>query len=65
MDNHSRNSLDRRKQSPDWDPYLVSVVNECKEPASKLSENTEVVLDELGITSSRRRVSLLLKRTQS
>jgi len=65
MHNHSRNSSDRRKHSPDCDPYLVSVVNGCKQPAEKVSENIAVVLDELGITSARRRVALLLKRAES
>ena len=55
MHNHSRNTEDRRKRSPDWDPYLVSAVKGCKEQTRReVSENTAVVLDELGITTSRR-----------
>lgn len=65
MRSNSGNSSDRRKQSPDWDPYLVSVVNGCSKPAAEISENTAVVLDELGITGSRRRVTLLQKRQQN
>ena len=63
MHNHSRNSTDRRKQSPDWDPYLVSIVNDCKgRAAGQVSENTAVVLDELGTTATRRRAVLLQLR---
>ena len=47
-------------QSGNWDPYLVSVVQQCKSDAGKpLSENTAVVFDELDASSSRRSALLL------
>jgi len=44
----------------EWDPYLVSAVNETRNQGKKhLSESLSAVLDEMGDATIRRRATLL------
>jgi hypothetical protein len=50
-------------QMPEYDPYLVSIVNSCQDDArSRRSENIVVVLDELDSTALRRSTQLPIAR---
>ena len=62
MDNYSRSSQESKESAPGADPYLVAAVEQSrKESLRDVSESTAIVMDELGDTAGRRRVTLLRK----